>query len=244
MSESTPVGGDPTPAAPVAPAPDAAMIPREVYDREVQDRIRERNLYKPIQKVFADMDEGEREAIMDLAQAVKRGDREYIADWSLETAAQVTGKDVAQLIADRQAAKAAGSGIAPTPAAQPAAPALDPAEMERMIEERVNSTIGRQKLVEHISGVLTSAGYDPKSPTGRAIVGIARDGNLTIEQAITAFNTDILAPRQAAVAAAAAAAGQTPAPAPNGAPANSAPQNLSPGERMRMRFQGGAQNVG
>lgn len=252
-------GPEPSPAAaPAAPAPEAppavapvapeGFVPKDVHDREVADRIRERNLYKPYAQAFAPLDPTEREALLGVAEMVRNGDIEGIVSWSLQTAENVSGKSAAELIAARQQATPTGqASTAPgVPAAAPAAPAseaLTADAVQRIIAQtlqqdrtQVQQQAANQQLINEYTQKMTAAGVQPTSEEGREVIEICRGLRGDMDKALRVFALS-KADQVAAGAAAAAAAGQVPAPAPNGAPASAAPAvNLSPRDRVIARL--------
>lgn len=246
----TPAPAAPVPEAPPAVAPVApeGFVPKDVHDREVADRIRERNLYKPYAQAFAPLDPTEREALLGVAEMVRNGDIEGIVSWSLQTAENVSGKSAAELIAARQQATPTGqASTAPgVPAAAPAAPAseaLTAAEVQRIIAQtlqqdrtQVQQQQANQELIHKYTAQMSAEGLDVRTPEGQEVVKLCRAYDGDMARAIAVFRAD-QATQQQAAAAVAAAAGQVPAPAPNGAPASAAPApNLTPRDRVIARL--------
>jgi hypothetical protein len=220
---------------------------RAKYERATQAHIRERNLWKPVAQSFRDLDDGERNALFALADAVRNGDADAIVDWSLATAENVSGKGVADLIASRQSSQSMGETTSISSAAQRAteqpAAQLDPVDIQKMVADALvadRAQQARQAEQDRIIGEFTTqmraGGYEPGSPAGRAIIQICRENGGDMGLAIQTFNSDVLAQAQSAARAVAGAAGQTPAPSPNGVPVGSMPVDLSPKERMKMRL--------
>lgn len=232
-------------AAPTEPTVAEAIDYESKYRQEVEHRERERRLYRPVAKVIEGLADADRDAIVTLADAVRAGDTDAVVNWALQSAEAVSGKSVADLIADRQKASAAPvdiGGKADTPAA--VAPeqiadivkaALDEREAAREQRERV------QGLINTMSAEMRDAGFEPATDEGKEIIRMARalaarDGREPdIKLAIKVYQTAKQA-ELAGLANAAEAAGAIPPPAPAGAPAGSAPANLTPRERVMARL--------
>jgi hypothetical protein len=239
----TDTGSAPEPAAPAAPAPAPAapaapdgFVSKEVYDREVADRIRERNLYKPYATAFSPLAPEQREAILGMAEMVSNNDTQGIIDWSLTTAENVSGKTHAELIAARQAATPTGVASVAAPATEPlTADAIDSIVAKRLEADRQEAQrqAGTQEQIRVFTEKMTAAGIPPQSEDGREVIEMCRAYKGDMDKALRVF----AAGKADAAAAAAAAAGQTPAPAPNGAPSAAAPAaGMTPRERMMARL--------
>ena len=90
--------------APVAP--DAGGAPpadyKAYWEQEKAERIRERNLYKPAQRILEGLDPDQLSALQGLAEMTRAGDAQGIVEWALATAQNVSGNDLASLVAARQ----------------------------------------------------------------------------------------------------------------------------------------------
>ena len=99
MSPNPNINADPgaTPPAAAPPAADGQPVDWQAkYQAEVQDRIRERERYKPVSQTFSRLDQGTAQAIMSLAEAAAEGDMDYIATWAEETHRNLTGSETEQ----------------------------------------------------------------------------------------------------------------------------------------------------
>lgn len=216
----------------------------ERYQAEVQDRIKERNLYKPYMQAFKHLDETDRQALLGLADAVARQDYQTIVEWSLATAENVAGRPITDVIAERQqqAGLAQGSDITSSPQTSPPADQtgyMNPDELIARAAEvarlEAQATFRTQQFVQEYTRTLTDAGFESGSPEAQAVIQLTRAFNGDMGRAIQVFRAEQSLQQQGLVAAA-AAAGQTPAPAPTGAPQTSVPSDLSPRERMMNRL--------
>jgi len=215
---------------------------RALWEQEKSERIKERNLYRPVQRILSDLDTESVSAISALADMVRRGDTEGITEWSLATAQNVTGKDLAAIIAARQ------NGQAPStigqPAAEPTAPAqqqFDPAQIKQMVQEAAAEQVRVASLAAQIKSELDSSGYAQGDPATQVIIQYARQNNVPINEAIEWFEADAtakVAQRNQRLAQVAAA---TPAPAPDGAPAATAPApDMTPRDKAMARLRAGS----
>ena len=215
------------------------------FNKEVADRIRERNLYKPVQQALRDLDEGSVAEITRLADMARRGDTAGIVDWSLATAQNVAQKDIAQIIAERQGTtnqpfqqqqpQQVPNGFQQTPTTP-----VDPDTIRRMVAEGTQNEVRVQMLVQQINSELTAAGHDPTGPGGQTIIRYAQATNVPIKDAISWYNNDALAKIASRQQALQTTAGQTPQLSPTGAAPGSAPADLSPRDKAMLRLRAGA----
>lgn len=242
----------PPPADPgPPPAADGAPVDYKAYwEQEKAERIRERNLYRPVQRIVEGLDPEQVAAIQNLAEMARAGDVNGIVDWSLETATNLTGADLASIAAQRTQARIAGQQQPPAfqqPAPQqpsqggfnvpPPQPA-PPANIEAIIEQKVAEAQTIAQIRQQVTSELNAAGYSPDDAFGQAIIRHAQMNRVPVAEAITWFNGQLAARQQATQQALAAAAGQVPAPAPTGAPAGSAPSGATTRDKIIARVEG------
>lgn len=254
MTDTSQGGAVPAPAtapAPAAPADTGGdSVPRAVYEKEVADRIRERNLYKSVNDRVRGLAADELDSVLDLADRVAARDWEAVQDWSLGTVEQIAkanGKSVADVIAARQGATPMGQAAAPAvtaPAEQGQQPAPLTAEQVMEIAERqAQKQYQLQQEIAQLDGIMRDNGFDSRTPVGQTIIRMARQNGIrdqreALTKAITDYREDAARYASQAAQAAATAAGQVPAPAPNGAPAPVAPvAGLTPAERAKARIE-------
>lgn len=246
----------PPPAEPAAPPPAASAEPdyKALWEQEKSERIRERNLYKPVQQMLRDLDDDAVSAISNLTELARRGDTEGIIDWSLSTAQNVSGSDLAALIARRQGTQVQTPMIPQQQAPATPAPVLQQqgipnAETQRALDVETARQIAREEAAEfakvqaaisQVTAVLDQAGYPVDSPAGQTIIHWANVNGKSPQEAIAWYNADLDARAAARTAALAAAANGTPQPAPTGAPAGSSPvANMTPSQRALERLRSG-----
>lgn len=244
-------------SAPAAPAADVVAavqqqsdptqgdtVPRDWFEKEKQNNIRMRNLYKRGDDLLRELDEPSQEAIVAIAEMARNRDVDGIIDWALGTVENLTGGDVAAAIARRQGGQApqpfqqqpaAGPGFNQPPSTAP----VDLDMVKQLAAEEARSIMRQEQFRAQVDNELRSAGYPPEHPAGQAIIRYAAVNNAPISAAIQWFETDLsrhFAARQQALAT---AAGQVPAPSPTGAPAAGEGVNMTPRERAMRRLTGG-----
>ena len=242
----TDIAPDAAPTTEPAPAPEPATVPYDEFKRQVANAERERNLYRPVARIIEGLADTDREAIVALADAVRSGDSEAVVNWALQSAEAVSGKSVADLIAERQKASAAPvdiGGKADAPAVGVAPEQIADIVKQALAEAKAAETqqANVQALINQMSSEMRAANIEPSSDEGKEVIAMARalaarDGRAPdIKLAIKVHQTAKQA-ELAALANAAEVAGSTPPPAPAGAPAGSAPANLTPRERVMARL--------
>lgn len=222
---------------------------RSRYEREVQDRIRERNMYRPATRLLADLDEGSQAHLMALAQAARDGDVERIIELSTQTIeASSGGKSAAEVIAERQQRQRAAEQPGVQPGAAPAV-GMTAEQIQQMVAETIAKTTRDNSAREYIAGVMRDAGFPMDTPAGAAIIRYCAQNKVDPEEGIAWFQADLDArlaarsgatpPDPAAIAAATAAGAALPGVAPVGqAVAGTAATNMSSRERAISRLQG------
>ena len=234
MSNIEPPIPDP-PAAPAAPgAPEAPKDYQALYQQEVQERIREREKYKPFAQTLGRLDPQQAQAMLALAEAAANGDTDAIAEWSASTYRNLTGAEIAAQVAAAQTAPAAGQPAAP---AAPDAP-LTAEQIAAQVTDILRRENAQAQLVAQIESELTQAGHVVGSPAARTIIAYAQQTRLPVKDAIAWYNNDLQAQWARVAAAGAAVAGGVPPVAPAGAPAGPI-AGASPRDRALSRLQGG-----
>lgn len=76
---------------------------RALWEREKNERIRERNLYRPAQRIMDGLEQDQIESLQGLAEMARAGDASGIVEWALATAQNLSGQDLAALAAARNA---------------------------------------------------------------------------------------------------------------------------------------------
>lgn len=235
---ATPPAPEPAPAPPTPSAPDPVDAAgwEAKYRGEVADRIKERNLYKPAQRLLSDLDEDSRAELIRLADMARTNDAEGIAQWSLDTIRAVSGKDAAAYIAERQAREQGTPAPGLTAEAPKPVPGMTPEEVRQMVREEQAEQARLEQGRQHVTNTLKEMGYDVNSAAGKTIVGYAVDNKADLDTARKWFENDIVASVSARQRAASAAAATVPGTAPAGAPAGSIPDGATSREKALARL--------
>ena len=225
------------------PNPQGDTVPRDWFEKEKQNNIRLRNLYKRGDDLLRELDEPSQEAIVAIAEMARNRDVDGIIDWALGTVENLSGGDVAAAIARRQ------GGQVPQPFQQqpqrpgfnqaPDVAPLDRDEVARMVQEQARQIVRQEQLRTHVESQMRAAGYAPEHPAGQAILRYASVNNAPLEDAIQWFENDLATRMAARQQALTGAAGQVPPPSPTGAPAAGEGVNMTPRERAIRRLTGG-----
>lgn len=228
MSNTEPVAPATPPAADPAAAPAAPSTPRDfekLYHDEVAARINERNLNKPAQQMLNNLDEGSRAALLELGELARNGDPDAIVEWNLRTIQQVTGKDAATIIAERQAREGL-TGAAPT---EPTVKAPTEAEINQMVANAVAQAQNAERGQAAVRAEMAAAGYKLESAVGETIIRHAVQNNLLLPDAIAWYEADSASTAMERARAAAAAGASIPGVAPVGTPVGTNPDTKPAG---------------
>jgi hypothetical protein len=211
----------------------------ERYRSEVQDRIRERERYKPIRQVFDQMHPDDAAAVQGFAQAWASGDTEAAVTWMIENAKTLAGEsfyDIAgvnsrgQTVSDvfneaKQEGQQAG---------------LRPEAVQEMIEERMQQFQYEQTVSyyeQEIAQTLQEAGYDPDSPLAVAAIAAAQQRpDLDLKAAIQDIESQIMGQAQSIASRRSNPSAGMPNGIPAGVPGVQS-TNMSPRDRALARLE-------
>lgn len=216
------------PPADPAAAPAAPQTPRDfekLYHDEVAARINERNLNKPAQQMLNNLDEGSRAALLELGELARQGDPDAIIEWNLRTIQQVSGKDAATIIAERQA-RAGMTGAAPT---EDTVKVPTEADINQMVAAAVTQAQNAERAQNAVRAEMKAAGYNLDSAPGETIIRHAVQNNLLLPDAIAWYEADTASTALERARAAAAAAASIPGAAPAGTPVGATPDSKPAG---------------
>lgn len=210
------------------------------YKSEVQDRIKERERYKPIRQIFDNIDPSDAEAIQGFAQAWARGDQETAINWMIENAKTLAGDNFYELagvnsqgqtfldIIDEAQEEASEAG-------------LTPAQVNKLVEERMDRFQHDKNIEFHenqIFQTLQNAGYDPNSPLAiAAITAAQRREDLDLDAAIADVENDILKRAQSIVQKRKNPSSGMPAAAPNGVAGRPSFSGQTPRQKALARLE-------
>lgn len=230
--------------APAADAPieDPSTVNwEERYRSEVQDRIKERERYKPIRQVFDKMHPDDAAAVQGFAQAWASGDQETAINWMIENAKTLAGErfyDIAGVNSRGQTQQDVYQE-----AVQDGRDAgLTPERVAQLVEERMEAFQHEQIVQQYeaeIADTLQEAGYDPNSPLAIAAITAAQQReDLDLRAAIQDVENQILQQAQSIVSRRQNPSAGMPSPGPaQGMPTRFDAGGMSPRERAMARLE-------
>lgn len=229
----------PAAAEPVAEAGDVNW--EERYRSEVQDRIRERERYKPIRQVFDQMHPDDAAAVQGFAQAWAAGDQDTAIKWMIENAKTLAGDNFYE-IAGVNSRGQTRSDVWEEAIDDGRQAGLSPEQVEMLIEDRM-AAFQHEQVVQQfeyeIEQTLHEAGYDPNSPLAIAAIAAAQQReDLDLGAAIADIENQILTQAQSIVQRRQNPSAGMPSAAPTGGvPARMDIAGMSPRDRAMARLQ-------
>lgn len=228
---------EPVESAPEAEAPAGDVNWEERYRSEVQDRIKERERYKPIRQVFDQMHPDDAAAVQGFAQAWAAGDQDTAIQWMIENAKTLAGDrfyDIAGVNSQGQTQQEVyQEAIDDTRG-------LTPEQVAQVVEERMAQFQYEQVVQQYeveIEETLIEAGYDPNSPLAVAAISAAQQReDLDLRAAISEIENQILQQAQSIVQRRQNPSSGMPSTAPNGMAPVIGTQNMSPRDRAMARL--------
>lgn len=210
------------------------------YKSEVQDRIKERERYKPMRQIFDNIDPSDAEAIQGFAQAWARGDQETAINWMIDNAKTLAGDSFYELAGVNSEGQTVLDVI--DSAQEEASEAgLTPSQVNKLVEERMNQFQYDRNVEFHenqISETLQNAGYDPNSPLAiAAITAAQRREDLDLDAAIAEIENDILKRAQSIVQKRKSPSAGMPTAGPNGIAGKALSANATPREKAMARLE-------
>lgn len=174
----------------------------ERYRSEVQDRIKERERYKPIRQVFDKMHPDDAAAVQGFAQAWANGDQQTAIQWMIENAKTLAGDKFYDIAGVNSRGQTQHDVF--TEAVDDGRQAgLSPQQVEQLVEERMAAFQYEQVVQQYeaeISDTLIEAGYDPDSPLAIAAISAAQQReDLDLRAAIQDIENQILQQAQSIV---------------------------------------------
>lgn len=229
------------PAADSAPAPEIGDVNwEERYRSEVQDRIKERERYKPIRQVFDQMHPDDAAAVQGFAQAWASGDQETAIQWMIDNAKTLAGErfyDIAGVNSRGQTQQEVwNEAVQDGRQANLTQDQVDQLISTRMMEFQHEQVVSQYEA--EIEQTLQEAGYDPESPLAVAAIAAAqRRDDLDLRAAIADVENQILSQAQSIVQRRQNPSAGMPAPSPNGVAPRIDAANMSPRDRAMARLQ-------
>jgi len=197
--------------APVEAAGDVNW--EERYRAEVQDRIRERERYKPIKQVFDRMHPDDASAVQQFAQAWAAGDQEAAIQWMVDNAKTLAGDNFQRYIAGQQA-------VVDNAVAQGQAAGLTPEAVQQLVQQQIAAFQEQQQVASfevEIDQTIRELGLQPDTPLAHAVItqALNRD-DLDLRAAYNEMENQILQQAQSIVERRRNAGSAMPTAAPNG----------------------------
>ena len=209
----------------------------ERYRSEVQDRIKERERYKPIRQTFDQMHPDDAAAVQGFAQAWASGDQDTAINWMIENAKTLAGDRFYDI-----------AGVSPQDRneimqeaiydGQQAGLTLE--QVDNLVEQRMGEFQHEQVVQQYeyeISQTLIDAGYDPDSPLAIAAISAAQQrSDLDLQAAIKDVENQILTQAQNIVGRRQNPSAGMPSAAPNGVAPRFDNANMSPRDKAMARL--------
>lgn len=212
----------------------------ERYRAEVNDRIKERERYKPIRQVFDQMHPDDAAAVQGFAQAWAAGDQETAVQWMINNAKTLAG-DRFDEIAGVNSRGQSQRDVWNEAVDDGQEAGLTPEQVNQLIADRMNEFQHEQvvqQFEQEIEQTLADAGYDPNSPLAIAAIAAAQQrDDLDLSAAIADIENQILTQAQAIVGRRQNPSNGMPSAAPNGVAPRIDGANMSPRERAMARLQ-------
>ena len=236
MSDVAPQGVGTT--APAGEAPAETNVDWEArYRAEVQERVAERERYKPVASAFQNLHPDDARAIQDFVKAYANGDTETATRWMIDNAKTLAGDKFNEFVSPQQEA-----AITQQAQIDGASQGLSPQQVEQMVNQRIEQFQMQQAQAYHeqqIEQTLMAHGYQPDSAIATAaIVAATKRPDLDLGAAIREVEDELLQRASAIAQRRAEAAQSMGAPAPNGVSGVSmAGREMSPRERALARLE-------
>lgn len=206
----------------------------ERYKTEVQDRIKERERYKPIRQTFDKMHPDDAQAVAQFANAWAAGDQETAIKWMVDNAKTLAG--------DRFNSYLSGGEQAVVSQAYQQAQAanLTPDQVDRLVTQKLQSFQEQQDIVRYQAQIdtdLRELGYEPETPLAHAaIIAATNRPDLDLKAAVKDMENQILKQAQSIVSRRQAGNAAMPSSSPNGMP-STVSSTASPRDRAMARLE-------
>ena len=229
-------GGDEPVVSPSADpgAPVSDTVSRAEYEALQKENATYRQRFQPIERAFSDLDPADAQNFLGFVDAYKSGDSELAGKWLLDSAQAVNPTLYQSLIRGGASPVEAAAEVQAEQVAQ-ANPTLTADQVDQIVASKLQEYQQGQILQASMAEV-RAMGYEPTSPLAASIFAYATDNRVSLAEARTAVEEEIVT-RSAAIsqARAQAASGQ---PSPNGQPAINHDPNMSTRDQMRAAMGG------
>lgn len=205
----------------------------ERYRSEVQDRIRERERYKPIRQVFDQMHPDDAQAVQQFAQAWAQGDQEAAIRWMVDNARSLAGDNFNQYVGQTQ------QSVASNAMAQGQAAGMTQEQIQQLVSQELQNFQQEQEIQRYqveIDQTLRDLGLEPETPLAHAaIIAATNRPDLDLRAAVAEMENQLLQQAQSIVERRRAAGAAMPPASPNGMAAN-IPPSSTPRDRAMARL--------
>lgn len=221
------------PVAPASTEPQGDVNWEDRYKAEVQDRIREREKYKPIKQVFDQMHPDDAQAVQQFAQTWASGDQDSAIRWMVDNAKTLAGDNFQRYVSPAE------QTVINNATAQGQASNMTPDQVQQLVSQQLAAYQEEQQIQQYqveIDQTLRDLGLEPGSALAHAaIIAATEREDLDIRAAVTEMENQILQQAAGIVNRRQTANSQMPSSSPNGAPGTVAPGS-TPRERALARL--------
>lgn len=207
----------------------------ERYRAEVQDRIKERERYKPIKQVFDRMHPEDASAVQQFAQAWAAGDQDAAIKWMVDNAKSLAGEKFSDYVSPAEV-----QAVIHDAREQGREMGLTVQGVQQLVQQQLAEYQEQQQIATfevEINQQLEQLGLDPGSALAHAVIIAASDReDLDLHAAAVEMENQILQQAAGIVQRRQSANAAMPSAAPHGAPGIVAP-NMSPRDRAMARLE-------
>jgi len=216
----------------------------EKYRSEVQDRIKERERYKPFVQTFGRMHPDDARAVQEFATAFASGDTDTAVRWMVDNARTLAGERFDTFITPAQQ-QAINTQVAQQAYSDGTNAGMTPEQVEQLVQTRLQESFQQiqqaqvqAQYEQQIEQTLTEHGLTPDTPLATAaIVAASKRSDLDLAAAIREVEEQVLAQAQQIANRRAEAGASMGAPIVNGVPVVSPNgQQMTPRERAMARL--------
>lgn len=216
----------------------------EKYRAEVQDRVKERERYKPFQQTIGRLHPDDARAINEFVSAFANGDTDTATRWMVDNARTLAGDRFDSFVTPAQQ-NAINTAVTQQAVSDGQQAGMSAQQIEELVQSRLNDTFQQMQQAQvqaqyeqQIEATLAEHGLEVDSPLATAaIVAATKRPDLDLSSAIRDMEDQVLSQAQSIAARRAAAGSQMGTPVVNGAPAVSQiGQQMSPRDRAMARL--------
>lgn len=220
----------PNPETPETPEDFKALYEAEAA--KTADLIQQRNLLRPAQRMLNGLTAEQRDSLIAAGEMAGANDMKGLQDWLESSLEGISGKSVAELVAERQRI----AQQSPEEAAKPA-PGLTAEQVQEIVARQTAIARDAERGEQRVREEMSTAGYKLDSAAGQTIINYAVAHDVGVKEATEWYENDVTTSVLEKQKAAAAAAAQVPGVAPSGSAAGVVPERKEgeSGEDFRRR---------